>query len=158
MFRVAQKSHELNPKMVIMEHPPRFDSKSVDPTILKPTLARLANSTLGKLWLNCPLKDKILIGRHSLENSGSGEAHHARYENQNTGRYDGVHLYGYTGRKDYTNSVKTILMLALSENGFGTAQTGYHSSCPQAKYQEEKRQPTVNTSNRFNVFNSNQGN
>ena len=117
---------------------------------------RLSVSDL--LFLFCPLKDRIVIGRHSLENSGSGKAHHARYEDQNTGRYDGVHLYGYTGRKDYTNSVKTILMLAMSETGFGTAQTGYHNSCPQAKYQKEKYQPTVDTRNRFSVLNSNQGN
>ena len=161
MFRVAEESLKMNPglsKVVIMEHPPRFDDKLVDPTLLKPTLAKLANSTLGKLWQNCSLKDKIVIGRHSLENSGAVEEHSARYEDQRTGRYDGVHLYGYKGRKDYTNSVKTIFMVALSDNGVGTAQAGNHENCPQTKYKKNKHQPTVNTKNRFSVFNSNQGN
>jgi hypothetical protein len=149
-----------------MEHPPRFDNKKVDPTSLKPTLARLANATLSQLWLNCPLKDKIFIGRHSLESSGTGAPHLARYKDQNTGRYDGVHMYGKSGCEDYTNSVKTIMMVALSETdctetttGCGTTQSDSHSYCPQAKYQKKfKYQPTVNTKNRFSVFNSNQGN
>ena len=60
-----------------MEHPPRFDTVDVDPLSVKPTLANLANTTLGQLWLNSPLKDKIFIGQHSLESSGVGTGHFA---------------------------------------------------------------------------------
>ena len=61
MFNIAQKSLDQNPnltKVVIMEHIPRFDN---DPSSLKPDLPRLANVTLGQLWLNSPLKHKIFI-------------------------------------------------------------------------------------------------
>ena len=110
---------------------------------------------LRKVW------NKITIGRHSLESSGAGIAHSARYVNPRNGRYDGVHLYGQTGCKDYTDSVKTILMLAQSEQNSrcGTTQTDNHDNCPQAKFQKKtKCHPSVPTKNRFSVFNSNTGN
>ena len=118
MFNLAKRSLEQNPslrKVIILEHPPRFDEIYVDPTSLKPKLARLANATLSQLWLNSPLKDRIIIGQHSLESSGAGAQYLDRYKNFRTEKYDGVHFYGQTGCSDYTNSVKTILMLALSE-------------------------------------------
>ena len=147
-----------------MEHPPRCDKKEVDPTSLKSTLAELANSTLTQLWLNSPLREKIIIGRHSLENSGSGGVYHARYVNNKTGRFDGVHFYGQMGREDYTKSVKNIFMMAelnkISTNyktEGGKAQSDNHVKCPQAIFQTKtKYHPSVQTKNRFDIFN--QGN
>ena len=82
----------------------------------------------------------------------AGPAHTARYVNTYTGRYDGVHLFGETARADYTNSIKSILLLALPENQptnvFGTAQDDGH-------HRRTKYQPNLQTSNRFSVFNSN---
>ena len=81
MFILAQRSPEQNPKLkkvILMENPPRFDTHERDPTSLKAELARLANATLGQLWLNSNLKDKIFIGRQSLESSGAGAVHLAR--------------------------------------------------------------------------------
>ena len=77
------------------------------------------------------------------------------------GKYDGVHLYGRTGRKDYTNSAKSILYMALSkptqpETGVGTAQPENHNNCPQAEYQQSRYHPSVQNTNRFSLFN--QGN
>ena len=169
MFSLAKQSLEQNPslrKVILMEHPPRFDAKEIDPTSLKSKLARLANATLSQLWLNSHLKDKIIIGRHSLESTGFGDQHLARYRNTRTGRYDGIHFYGPSGCTDYTNSVKTILMLALSEinqtkssKESGPAQSNNHSYFQQTRYQNKPNyQPTVKTANMFSVFNSNLGN
>ena len=163
MFRLAERSLRENPnlkKVIILEHPPRFDQTDVDPNSLKPALARLANATLGKLWLNSKLKDKIFIGRHSLASSGTGDAHRARYVNSASGKYDGVHLYGVTGRKDYTNSLKNSLSLSLCElnKNEGTAHVDEHSTCPQTKYQKKRSVPSVPTKNRFSVLKSNSGN
>ena len=111
MFNLAKRSLEQNPslrKVIILEHPPRFDEIYVDPTSLKPKLDRLANATLSQLWLNSPLKDRIIIGQHSLESSGAGAQYLDRYKNFRTEKYDGVHFYGQTGCSDYTNSVNTI--------------------------------------------------
>ena len=95
MFNLAISSLQNNKnlsKVVIMEHPPRFDKREVDPTSLKPALVRLANSSLSYLWLNSPLKDKIVIGSHSLGNAGSGDTYQARYVTR-TGRQDG-YIFG----------------------------------------------------------------
>ena len=146
-----------------MEHPPRFDTPHVDPTSLKPNLAILANTKLSSLRMNSGLKEKIFIGCHSLESSGSGAAHFDRFQKKRTGKYDGVHMYGQTACLDYTNSVKTILMMALPRLNstncpveVGTAQAANHDDCPQAKYKKKQYYPTVQTKNRFSPLN--QGN
>ena len=54
-------------KVVIMEHAPRFDEYNVDPTGLKPELAKYANSTFYQILNSSDLKDRIVIGKHSLE-------------------------------------------------------------------------------------------
>ena len=169
MFSLAQRSLQQNPnlkKVVLIEHPPRFVKSELDPTALKPDLARLANATLSQLWMNSPIKDNIFLGHHSLECSGTGDTQLAKYKNQSTGRYNCVHFYGPNGCRDYTNSVKTILMLALSGQNFNTtatkggpAQSNNHSNCPQAKFQtQQSYHPSVQPRNRFGVFISNLGN
>ena len=106
----------------------------------------MANTTLSQLWVISPLKEKIIIGRHSLESTGVGSSHLGRYKDYTTGRYDGVHLYGRTGVRDYTNSVKSILLIALpdekpaqtsvgSGSGFGNKEAEEHLACEQALYQ-----------------------
>ena len=146
-----------------MEHHPRFDTPDMDPTSLKPNLAKLANATLSGLWLNSTLKEQIVIGCHNLESSGEGAVHFDRFQKKNTGKYDGVHMYGQTGCTDYTNSVKTILMIALPKLNsakapveVGTAQPNNHNDCPQTNYLRKHYQPTVQTRNRFSPLN--QGN
>ena len=166
MFKLAERSLKQNPhlnKVIIMEHPPRFDKTDVDPTSLKPSLARLSNSTFNQLWLSSSLKNQISIGCHSLESPGVGERHLARYKNPFTGKYDGVHFYGTSGCADYTDSVKTIMMVGLPEKQFsqtrpegGRAQPADHLDCPQSRFQKQRKyQPNVAVNNRFSVFNSN---
>ena len=160
MFSLAQRSLEMNcnlKKVIIMEHSPRFDKPEDDPTSLKPTLAGLANFTLSQLWLNSPLKDKIFIGRHSLDSPAAGRGHEARYVNAKTGRYDGVHFYGPKGVRSYTQSVKNILSSAqLNSQVKPTAEGGTaQDKNYQAKFQNNYH-PSVVTQNRFGIFN--QGN
>ena len=92
---------------------------------------------------------------------GIGATDQARYLDQHTGRYDGVHLYGQSGCRDFSDSVKTIFMLGLPENKQSTWKTNTrkddHKNCPQAQYQNRYSQ-SLNLKNRFSVFNSNQGN
>jgi hypothetical protein len=83
MMYLAEKTLKQNPtlsEVIIMEHPPRFDTPDVDPTSLKTNLAILANTTLSSLRMNSGLKEKIFIGCHSLESSGSGAAHFDRFQ------------------------------------------------------------------------------
>ena len=83
MFNLAHAFLEQNTnlrKVVIMEHPPRFDDRRVDPISLKPSLRALANATLYQLLDYCSMKDRIFIGSHSLECAGIGATHEARYQ------------------------------------------------------------------------------
>ena len=163
MFSLAERSLYDHPdlkKVILMEHPPRFDLPNVDPHSVKPDLAKLANITLGQYWLNSPLKDRIVIGRHSLDSPGSGAAHFRRYQNYQTGRYDGVHLYGQLGCTDYTNSVNTMLSLSLASHSqnqtaaFEDSKTysENHTNCPQAMYQRDRYHASLQIKNRFDVL------
>ena len=49
-------------KVMILEHPPRFDAQNNDPLSLKPELAKYANSLYHQLWLSSNQKHKIVIG------------------------------------------------------------------------------------------------
>ena len=68
-----------------------------------------------------------------------------------------------TVSKDYTNSVKTILLIALpkyyptnADTELGNTQSAKHANCEQTKYQKKQHFPSVQTRNRFDVLN--QGN
>ena len=84
--------------------------------------------------MNCTDKSRILIGAQNFECTGAIKE--SRYRETKTGKYDGVHLYGSSGRKAYTNSVINILEAAnlISEDYL------YHQTCPQAKYQASQKQ------------------
>ena len=176
MFNTAHTSLQQNPtlkKVVIMEHPTRFDSAELDPIRLKPALAEFANSFMTELWTKSPLKDRMAIGYHSFDKS---VAHELLFQDMRTNRYDGVHFYGPLGRKAYTKSVLKIvqpnvvvgLNNPLSQKSNRKPSDNIpnseddHKQCPQAKYQQRKSSqayhPSVQVMNRFSVFNSNSGN
>jgi hypothetical protein len=111
----------------------------VDPLCLKPALAQLFNNTLGELWLDSRLKDKVVVGVHNLECVGG--IREARYRNIKSNKYDGVHLYGPSGRKAYTISVLDILKSAdiLDQtDGQMTSGKDYYSKHLQFQYQKRK--------------------
>ena len=113
LFSVAVSSVEVQPslkKVVIMNQTPRYDEPTNDPLSLKPALAQLFNNTLAESWLESPMKDRIIIGIHNLECTGGVKQ--ARYRNLKYRKYDGVHLYGPSGRKAYSVSVLNILKTA----------------------------------------------
>ena len=151
MVKIAEEAleeHKNLTKVVLMEHLPRFDNE------INSKLAVLANSTLSQLWVLSPHKDRLSVGRHSLESPGIGSTHLGRYKNRTTGQYDGVHLYGATGVRDYTDSIKTILMIALLDgqtvhpsvqpvHDSHTVQPVHdddHTQCEQAHYQWRQMQ------------------
>ena len=76
-----------------------------------------------------------MIGNHSLECSGG--VLQARYNNSQSGKFDGIHLFGPSGGKAYTASVMDI----LREAGLvKTEPPKYydeldHKNCEQARYQ-----------------------
>ena len=115
-----------------MKQTSRYDPLDVDPLSLRPALSQLFNNTLVEEWMNSPMREKIFIGTHNIECSGSIQA--ARYRHTKSGRFDGLHLYGSSGSKSYTNSVLNILQSAslLSE------EYVFHRSCPQARRQQSR--------------------
>ena len=119
-------------KVVIMKQTPRYDTLTVDPLSLKPALSELYNNTLTQEWMDCEYKDKIHIVNHNIECNGA--IRKARYRETRTGRFDGIHLYGSSGRKAYTQSVLNILRAARVT----TEEYDYHQSCPQYRYQHRQ--------------------
>ena len=74
------------------------------------------------------------------------------FKDDNSGRYDGVHMYGSAGKQAYTESVINILLSAAQAI---PANNDDHTKCPQTKYQKGKYSSVVagksniKTQNRF---------
>ena len=116
-----------------MKQIPRYDPIHVDPLALKPVLSQLYNNTLTDEWMNTQYKDKISIGNHTIECTGAIKE--SRYRETKSGRFDGIHLYGSSGRKAYTLSMLNILKnCQITSSDFD-----YHQSCEQYRYQERNR-------------------
>ena len=115
-------------KVIIMKQTPRYDPADIDPLSVKPALSQLFNNTLMELWMSSRMKDKIFVGSHNIDCAGAIQS--ARYRHTMTGRFDGVHLYGSSGNKAYTNSVLNILRSAAI-----ISAEDDHKSCPQYRFQ-----------------------
>ena len=130
LFQVAQntlkESTNIN-KVIIMQQIPRYDPQEVDPLALKPSLSLLFNNTLTNLWADSPLRNQIFIGVHNIECNGA--IREARYRHTKSGRFDGIHLFGSSGRKAYTRSVLNILQSA------NITSPDFHGPCEQFVHQ-----------------------
>ena len=126
-------------KVIILNQTPRYDEPSVDPLNLKPAFVQLFNNTLSRLWMDSPWKSKLSIGLHSLECSGGIKE--ARYRDSKNGKFDGVHLFGPSGRKAYTVSILNILksanMLELTND---QSALEFYKSQLQFQFQKRKSQ------------------
>ena len=125
-------------KVVVMEHAPRFDEENIDPTGLKPMLAKLANSTFAQMWHSSMFKDKLVIGKHSLD--CTNDQRDIRYRDERSNRYDGVHMYSSYGKRAFTRSVTKILkaLLPFTPQPYSSSSCP-HSTCLQAMYQKERK-------------------
>ena len=142
MFDAAEHAVSVQPslkKVVIMKQTPRYDLRAEDPLSLKPVLADIFNQTLAELWLNSQFNDNVAIVIHKLECTGG--IREARYRDIRSQKYDGVHLYGPSGRKAYTISVRDILKSAdIVEQTDGQILSGqefFRNLC-QFQYQKKK--------------------
>ena len=127
---------------------PRYDLKAEDPLSLKPVLADIFNQTLAELWLNSQFKDKVAIGIHDLDCTGG--IREARYRDIRSQRYDGVHLYGPSGKKAYTISVIDILKSAdILDQTDGQILSGqeFYKKLWQFQYQKKKHNRRGQNSN-----------
>ena len=116
-----------------MKQTPRYDPANVDPLSIKPALAELYNNTITEQWMDSQFKDRIIIGNHNIDCTGS--IRESRYRVTKTGKFDGLHLWGNSGCKAYTNSVINILKFAqLTSPAYDD-----HQTCPQYMYQQQHR-------------------
>ena len=149
LFSAAVSALESEPrlkKVVIMKQIPRYDTTQVDPLGIKASLSTLYNNTLTDLWMESNFRDRIFVGNHNIDCTGA--IRQARYMDTQSGRYDGIHLYGSSGMKFYTLSVLNILKLA----NITSEEYNYHLSCPQSQYMKKMK----NTSDRSMNYNFNQ--
>ena len=125
LFKSCENAASSNPnlkRVILMKQTPRYDPLNVDPSALKPVLSNLFNNTLVQCWMSSDQKDRIHVGTHDIECTGS--IREARYRETKTGRLDGLHLFGSSGQKTYTNSVLNILKtVGMVEPSFD------HSEC-----------------------------
>jgi hypothetical protein len=140
-------------KVVILEHPPRFDTKDKDPLSLKPELAKYANGLYRQFWFASDLKNKIVIGQHNLE--CSEQSRMSRFTDRIKNKYDGVHMYGPEGRKAFTDSILSIFSSCIDPHGLRPRPS--HTDCPQTKYMNKQKARSDSTSsvpvqNRFSVL------
>ena len=84
------RSNKSIKKVIILEHPPRFDTKDKDPLSLKPEFAKYANTVYRQLWLASNLKDKIVLGKHNLD--CTEKVRLDRFTDRQSKRYDGIHI------------------------------------------------------------------
>ena len=124
---------------------------------LKAELAEYANSIYRHLWFESSLKDKIVLGKHSLDCSEKTRL--ARYTDRINNRYDGVHMYGEAGRIAYTDSVLAILSSVIVKQSprLRPRVDNSHNDCPQTNFmkaQETKpvSQFSVPVQNRYNLL------
>ena len=115
-----------------MNHLPRFDTALSDPLQLKPSLSVLYNNTLAGLWTESHLKDRIFVGNHVIDCSGSKL--NETFCDPCTGRFDGIQLHGWRGRKVYTQSVLRILKESkLVSNQFVIPDNSHTRNISQSK-------------------------
>ena len=127
----AAEQHQHLKNIIIMKQTPRYDPATIDPHSIKPVLSDIFNNRLTELWMASKHKNAIFVGNHNVACSGS--IRESRYRVTKTGFYDGVHLYGSSGMKAYTNSVLNILNLAgMVDSEFN------HSNCAQTRYFAQK--------------------
>ena len=140
LFSVCEEAAKQNPslkKIVILKQTPRYDPPSEDPLSVKPVLSELFNRTLEQCLQSSQVKNRIFLGTHNIDCTGA--IREARYRETKSGKFDGLHLYGSSGSKAYTNSLLTILKLA------GMVDPDFdHSSCPQARFQARRRTQVKN--------------
>ena len=153
VMETAQKTIETNQsirKVIILEHPPRFDTKNADPLSLKPELAKYANSLYQQLWSKSAVKDKIVLGKHNL--NCSEETRVTRYTGRNN-RYDGVHMYSEEGKSAYTRNILSIVSSNLPlETPRLRPSTGNNAQNMNAQKAKPNEGYSVPTQNRFNVL------
>ena len=145
LFNAAVKALKDKPslkKVVILKQIPRYDKSDVDPLSLKSSLSILFNNTLTNLWMECPDRQKIVVGNHNIECSGA--IRESRYRHTKTGNFDGIHLLGSSGSKAYTLSVLNILKSA----NVTASEHDFHLSCAQFQYQNRK-QPVMSRDRKF---------
>ena len=172
IFNIAENAIKNNPELkrvTIMDHPPRFDTAKEDPLSLKPKLAHYANNCLQKLWVESSYNENIMVGNHTLD--CSDVAQRERFTDDRSRKYDGIHMYGSSGKLAYTDSLVNILLSSLETSSSLSSRTipanNYHTQCPQTRYMEKQKKLyssvvreniTVKTQNRFSPLSGHMGN
>ena len=155
VFTVAHEALRNKPnlaKVIVVEHAPRFDEQCVDPISLKPALAKFANTTFNNLWMESAWKSQIHIASHNLQCDDKTRL--ARYTDQNSKRYDGVHMYGQKGKQAYTRNLVNILNEVFATPNSARNNQKHvdeHSNCPQTQFQHQMKY-SVPVRNRFNIL------
>ena len=133
MAHDALKNNPDLEKVIIMEHAPRFDEPFVNPLSLKLALGNYANIMFHNLWMDSPMKSKIIVAAHSLQ--CNNDTFEARYKDDKPRKYDSVHMFGSSGKTAYTRSLINIFNQAVASK---SKSNDNHTTCPQNRYSQQK--------------------
>ena len=131
-------------QVVLLQHPPRYDTAEEDPEEVRPRLARMANEKLKQARDASQWAEQILVGEHTdLECEGrtrinrfTSDHTFSRNKNVRMGKFDGVHLYSQEGANALTTSIQAILGLA----GLAKAVSREKRSVPTPAWQRQQHQ------------------
>ena len=94
MFDTIEAIIKDNPtieKIILMDRTPQFDALETDPNGLKPELALYGNNLNEEFRNKSALKDKIVIGKHTILCNYDTYGH--------SDKFYGIHMYGKHGVK-----------------------------------------------------------
>ena len=145
IFKLAEDSLRDNPrlkKVIILKTLPRYEKSSSDPDMIKSKLNEFGNSQYTNIWMEKGCPRNIVIEDQNMECQGQLRIKrfgNPGYKDHDGKPWDGIHMRGRLGTKHYTSSIIRIFTdLKLNTTKSKSSQQSYHSTCPQAQYQEKK--------------------
>ena len=106
LLDIAKESLVRHPelkKIILFEHTPRFDAN------IRSELAMFANEALKCLIDDPKVDSKIKLGKHNLSCYGIGKTYDNRFKNSILKQGDGLHFFGPSGSRDFSESMVNIL-------------------------------------------------
>ena len=153
LINCAEEASKNNPnlrKIIVAKQIPRYDSFNTNPPGLKTSLSYIFNSALVDLAASSDLKEKLIIGDHTLDCEGA--VREARYKNSRTGRYNSVHLFGPSGVKAYTESILKIFKSANLIKNYVPKYYDEVNKMAKSLVSVQSRRVNIPTSNRFSIL------
>ena len=146
LFNIAREALNTKnvKKVIIIKRLPRYDRSGADLIGVKSQLSKYANSVYDQLWIKEGSPENIQIMDLDLE--GSGKFRDLVYGHHENAKFDGTHLFGSAGTRQFTDRVIKLMKAKMCFKKSGDAQVANHSNCPNAGVRHRYNKRTQNKS------------